>query len=64
MKQEAKYDIVRKYVKEYALGMCKSYEIEITNLTWDEAQVQKDMLNIYHLDDITDYFYIIATNKL
>jgi hypothetical protein len=63
MKQEAKYDIVRKYVKEYALGMCKSYEIEMTNLTWDEANQYKDDLNLYHLDDITDYFYINASTN-
>jgi hypothetical protein len=63
MKQEAKYDIVRKYVKEYALGMCKSYEIEMTNLTWEQANQYKDDLNLYHLDDITDYFYINASTN-
>ncbi len=63
MKQEAKYDIIRKYVKEYALGMGKYKEIEMTNLTWDEANQYKDDLNLYHLDDTTDYFYINASTN-
>lgn len=61
--KEAKYDIVRKYVKEYALGMGKFYEIEMTNLTWEQANQYKDDLNLYHLDDITDYFYINASKN-
>jgi len=52
------YDIIRKYVKEYALGMGKSKEIEMTNLTWEQANQYKDDLNMYHLDDTTDYYYI------
>jgi hypothetical protein len=63
MKQEAKYDIIRKYVKEYALGMGKSKEIEMINLTWEQANQYKDDLNLYHLDDITDYFYINASTN-
>jgi hypothetical protein len=57
------YDIIRKYVKEYALGMGKSKEIEMTNLTWEQANQYKDDLNMYHLDDTTDYFYINQTQN-
>ena len=58
MKNQPTYDIIRKYVREYAIGMGKSKEIEITNLTWEQANQYKDDLNMYHLDDTTEYYYI------
>lgn len=63
MEQVVKYDIIRKYVKDYANAMTKQYDIEMSNLTWEEAQIHKDNLNIYHLDDITEYFYINQTQN-
>ena len=56
--KEARYDIVRKFVKEYAIGMGKQYEIEEYNLSWEVAEEKKNLLNLYQLDDITDYYYI------
>ena len=64
MKETQTYDVVRKYVKDYANAMTKQYDIEMSNLTWDEAQIQKDNLNMYHLDDITQYYFIITHDKL
>lgn len=58
MKNQTTYDVIRKYVREYAIGMGKSKEIEMTNLTWEQANQYKDDLNLYHLDDTTDYYYI------
>lgn len=58
MNTKPTYDIIRKYVREYALGMGKSKEIEIRNLTWEQANQYKDDLNLYHLDDTTEYYYI------
>jgi hypothetical protein len=58
MKNQTTYDVIRKYVREYAIGMGKSKDIEITGLTWEQANQYKDDLNLYHLDDTTDYFYI------
>jgi hypothetical protein len=58
MNTNIKYDIIKKYVKEYAIGMGKSKDIEMTGLTWEEANEYKDNLNMYHIDDITDYYYI------
>ena len=57
------YDIIRKYVKEYALGMGKSKDIEMTDLTWEQANQYKDDLNLYHLDDTTEYYYINQSKK-
>jgi len=53
-----KYDIVIKYTKEYRLGMAVSNEIVITGLSWEEANIQKDNMNLYHLDDRIDCYYI------
>jgi len=58
MKNQTTYDVIRKYVREYAIGMGKSKDIEITGLTWEQANQYKDDLNLYHLDDTTDYYYI------
>lgn len=63
MNTTIKYDIIRKYIREYAIGMGKSKDIEMTGLTWEEANQYKDDLNLYHLDDTTDYFYINASTN-
>ena len=55
---EARYDVVRKFVKEYAVGMGRSKERVMYDLSWDEAEAHKDSMNMYHLDDCTEYFYI------
>lgn len=60
---QAKYDVVRKFVKEYARGMGIRCEIVVFDLTWEEAEIQKDNMNMYHLDDCTDYFYIEASKQ-
>lgn len=57
------YDIIRKYVRDYAMAMGKSKEIEMTGLTWEQANEYKDNLNLYHLDDITQCFYINASQN-
>ena len=60
-KNEARYDVVRKFVTEYSIGMGQKYERIMFNLTWSEAEEHKDMMNMYHLDDCTECFYIEAT---
>jgi hypothetical protein len=55
---EAKYDVVRKFSADYRMGMGRSKEIMIYNLTWDEANQHKDCMNMYQLDDCTECFYI------
>ena len=57
----ARYDVVRKFDNEYAIGMCKRYERVIFNLTWDEAEQYKNDMNMYQLDEITEYFFIEPT---
>jgi hypothetical protein len=54
----AMYDVVRKFTSEYARGMGIRYERVLFNLTWEEAELQKDLMNLYHGDDCTEYFYI------
>ncbi len=58
---EAKYDVIRKFVYEFRIGMGKSKEIVLRNLSWDEANMHKDEMNLYQLDDCTEYFYIEAS---
>lgn len=58
---EAKYDVIRKFVSEFRIGMGKSKEIVLRNLSWDEANIHKDTMNLYQLDDCTEYFYIEAS---
>ena len=58
MKNETKYDVVRKFVREYAIGMGIYKEIVIHNLTWNDAEQEKNNMNLNHLDDCTEYFYI------
>jgi len=60
-KVEARYDVIRKFVVEYRIGMGRSYEITMSNLTWDEAEAHKDLLNMYQLDDCTEYYYTNPT---
>ena len=55
---EARYDVVKKFVKEYAIGMGISKERVMYDLTWDEAEQHKNDMNMCHLDDCTEYFYI------
>jgi hypothetical protein len=55
---EAKYDVIRKFVYEFRIGMGKSKEIVLRNLSWDEANMHKDEMNLCKIDDCTDYFYI------
>jgi uncharacterized protein (DUF3820 family) len=57
-KTNCKYDIVRKFVKEYAIGMGLKCEIEESGLSWEVAEEKKNLLNLYHIDDVTDYYYI------
>jgi len=57
----ARYDVVRKFDNEYAIGMGKRYERVIFNLTWDEAEQYKNDMNMYQLDEITEYFFIEST---
>lgn len=57
-KNEVRYDVVRKFVKEYAIGMGQRYEIVDFNLTWEQANIVKDNMNLSQIDDLTEYFYI------
>jgi hypothetical protein len=59
----SKYDVVRKFTSEYAIGMGRSYEVILDGLTWEQANAQKDIANIYQLDDCTDYFFINASKN-
>jgi hypothetical protein len=54
----AKYDVVKKFTTDYRMGMGRSKEIVEYNLTWDNAVIQKDMMNMYHLDETIECFYI------
>jgi len=56
--KETRYDIVKKFTSEYRRGMGISKEIVMDNLSWEEANIQKDMMNMYHLDDTVACFYI------
>ena len=58
---QVRYDVVRKFVSEYARGMGIRFERVVLNLTWDEAVQYKDNMNLYQLDDVTEYFYIETT---
>jgi hypothetical protein len=60
---EARYDVVRKFVIEYAIGMGKRYERVLFNLTWEQAEEEKNLMNLMHLDDCTEYFYIESTKN-
>jgi len=56
--KEARYDVVKLFTTEYKRGMGRSKEIVLDNLNWEEANIHKDMMNIYHLDDTIQHFYI------
>ena len=60
---EARYDVVRKFVSDFAMGMGIQYERIMFNLTWDEAEQYKQEMNLYHLDDCTEYYYIESTQN-
>lgn len=55
---EARYDVVRKYTHEYGMGMGIWREVEVENLSWNEAEQEKNNLNMGYLDDITECYYI------
>jgi hypothetical protein len=55
---EVKYDVVRKFVSEYIIGMGKRYEIVMEGLSFEDAEQYKDAMNIHELNDITDYFFV------
>jgi len=56
--KETRYDVVKKFTNEYRRGMGISTEIVLHDLTWDKANIHKDIMNMYHLDDTTACFYI------
>ena len=58
---QAKYDVVRKFTSDYAMGMGIRYERVVFNLTWEQAENEKDNMNMYHLNDCTDCFFIEAS---
>jgi hypothetical protein len=60
---QAKYDVIRKFVLEYRIGMGRVYEIVMHGLSWDEAEQYKNEMNLAHLDDITEYFYTDYSRK-
>jgi hypothetical protein len=60
---EARYDVVRKFVSEYARGMGIRFERVVLNLTWDEAVQYKDNMNLCQLDDCTEYYYIESSKN-
>jgi hypothetical protein len=60
---EARYDVVRKFVREYARGTGRQYEVVIVDLCFQEAEVHKDSMNIYEIDDATDYFFVAPSNS-
>jgi hypothetical protein len=56
--KEARYDVGKLFTTEYRIGMGMSKEIVFDNLSWEEASTQKDLMNMYHLDDTIQHFYI------
>lgn len=58
MSTEARYDVVKAFTSEYKRGMGVSKETVMHDLSWEEANIQKDMMNAYHLDDTIRCFYI------
>ena len=56
--KEVKYDVVKLFTTEYRRGMGRSKEIVLDNLTWEEANIHKDAMNIYQLDDTIQHYYI------
>jgi hypothetical protein len=55
---DVKYNVVKKFTTEYKMGMGMSKEIVLYNLTWDEANILKDSMNLYQLDETVDCYYI------
>ncbi len=53
-----RYDVVRKFDSEYAMEIGKRYERVLFNLSWEDAETEKNNMNLYHLDDLTACFYI------
>lgn len=61
--KEARYDVVKKFTIDYKMGMGRSKEIVLHNLSWDEANIHKDIMNLNQLDDTIEYFYIEPSRK-
>ena len=57
-KKEPRYNVVRKFTNEYAKGMGIRYERVAFNLSLADADKEKENMNLYHLDDCTDYFFV------
>jgi hypothetical protein len=57
-KKEPRYNVVRKFTSEYAKGMGIRYERVAFNLSLADADNEKENMNLYHLDDCTDYFFV------
>ena len=57
-KETTTYDVVKLFTTEYKIGNGISKETVLFDLTWDEANIHKDNLNIYQLDDTIQYYYI------
>jgi hypothetical protein len=55
---EARYDVVKWYTSEYRSAFGITKEVEVYNLSWDEAEEQKNLLNLFHLDDTIKCFGI------
>jgi hypothetical protein len=56
--ENVKYNVVRKFTKEYVRGVGVSSEIVFKNLTLDEANACKDEYNMNWMDACTDYYYV------
>ena len=54
----ARYDVVKWYTSEYRSAWGITKEVEVYNLSWDEAEEQKNLLNMFHLDDTIKCFGI------
>ena len=51
------YNVIRKYERDYANAMGVSKQIEESNLSWEQAKIVCENLNICYINDITDYFF-------
>jgi hypothetical protein len=55
-KKSYKYDVIRFFTDDYRMAFGQKFEIMFFNLSWDEAEAQKNLLNLYQLDDTTKFF--------
>ena len=56
-----KYNVIRKFVRDYVRGMGVKYEVMQYDLTWEEAQIQAEILNLCEMNDLTECYYIEAS---